>query len=106
MCIKYKIFKLASEFSAFNGENPVPRVFCLFFCLLACFLGTHLYHMEVPRIGVEPELQLPATATTTCDQSLVCDLHHRSLQGGDLNPLSKVRDQTHILMDTSQVRYH
>ena len=84
MCIKYKIFKLASEFSAFNGENPVPRVFCLFFCLLACFLGTHLYHMEVPRIGVEPELQLPATATTTCDPPLAVTYGVGHCKGGIL----------------------
>ena len=27
------------------------------------FLGPHLYHMEVSRLGVESELQLPAYAT-------------------------------------------
>ena len=33
--------------------------------------------MEVPRVGVESELQLPAytTAATTQDLSCVCDLH-------------------------------
>ena len=25
-----------------------------------CFLGPHLWHLEVPRLGVESELQLPA----------------------------------------------
>uniref|UniRef100_A0A8D1M8R1 Cystathionine beta-synthase n=1 Tax=Sus scrofa TaxID=9823 RepID=A0A8D1M8R1_PIG len=36
--------------------------------------------MEVPRVGVESELQLPAytTATATSDPSRVCDLHHSS----------------------------
>ena len=29
------------------------------------FLGSHLQHMEVPRLGVELELQLPAYATAT-----------------------------------------
>ena len=29
------------------------------------FLGLHLQHMEVPRLGVESELQLPAYATAT-----------------------------------------
>ena len=56
--------------------------------------------MQVPRLGVESEQQLPAYATATAmwDPSHVCDLHHSSLQGQILNPLSKSRDQTHILM--------
>ena len=38
--------------------------------------------MEVPRLGVEVELQPPAytTATVTPDPSHVFDLHHRSEQ--------------------------
>ena len=32
--------------------------------------------------------------------SHICDLHHRSQQGQVLNPLSRARDQTGILMDT------
>ena len=34
--------------------------------------------MEVPRLGVESELQLPAytTVTATCDLSGICDLHN------------------------------
>ena len=35
----------------------------------------------------------------------VCDLHYSSQQHQILNPLSKVRDQTHILMDPSHVHY-
>ena len=61
--------------------------------------------MEVPRLGVKPELQLLAyaTATATRDLSLVCDLHCSSQWIPDL--LSGARDQTHILMDTSQIRF-
>ena len=33
-------------------------IFCVFF-----FLGPHLQHVEVPRLGVKLELQLPATVT-------------------------------------------
>ena len=38
-------------------------------------------HMEVPRPGVELELQLPAyiTATSMPDPSCICDLRHGSL---------------------------
>ena len=57
--------------------------------------------MEVPRLGIELELQLPAytTATATQDPSHICDLHHSSWQRGIFNPLSKATDQTCILMD-------
>ena len=61
--------------------------------------------MEVPRLGVESDLQLPAytTATTTWDPSHVCDTHHGSQQRPILNPLSEARDGTQMLMDTSAV---
>ena len=39
---------------------PVPPPF--FFFPLS-FLGPHLRHMEVPRLGVESELQLPTYTT-------------------------------------------
>ena len=56
--------------------------FCIFIYLF-CFLGPHLWHIEVPRPGVESELQLPAYATATAmqDLSYVCDLQHSSQQG-------------------------
>ena len=57
--------------------------------------------MEVPRLGVELELQLPActTATAMPDPSL----HLRSWQRRILHPLSEARGQMHILTDTSRV---
>ena len=36
-----------------------------FFCVCVCILGLHLWHMEVPRLGVESELSLLAYATAT-----------------------------------------
>ena len=56
--------------------------------------------MEVPRLGVELELQplTYARATATWDPSRVCDLHHRSRQHQILNPLSEARDQACNLM--------
>ena len=79
-------------------------LFLLLFLFLF-FLGPHLWHMEVPRLKVESELQLPAytAAAAMQDPSLICDLHHSSWQHCILNPLSKARDQTHILMVTSWV---
>ena len=58
------------------------------------FLGPNLQHMEVPRLGVESELQLPAyaRATATWDLSHLCDLHHSSWQHWIVNPLNKARN--------------
>ena len=67
------------------------------------FLGPHPWQMEVPRLGMESELQLPATATQNL--SPVYDLHRSSQQRWFLNTLSKTRDQTRIPMDPSQVHY-
>ena len=44
-----------------------------------------------------------ATATAILDPSHICSLNHSFWQCQILNPLSEARDQTHILMDTSQV---
>ena len=70
------------------------------------FLGPLQQHMQVPRLGVELELQSPAyaRATATRDPSHVCSLHHSSRQCWILNPLSKVRDQTRNLMVPSWIR--
>ena len=61
--------------------------------------------MEVPRLGVKSELQLMAyaTATATSDLGRICNLCHSLWQCLILNPPSKSRGQTHILLDTSQV---
>ena len=61
--------------------------------------------MEVPRLGVELELQLRvyATATAMQDPSRVCDLHLGSQQCWILSPLSDARNRTCILMDTRWV---
>ena len=61
--------------------------------------------MEVPRLGVESDLHLPAYATATAMQDLshVCDLRHSPWQHQILDPLSKARDQTRNLMVPSQI---
>ena len=61
--------------------------------------------MQVPRLGIKLELQPLAYATATAmpDPSHVCDLYHSSQQYGIRNLLSKARDWTCVLMDTSQI---
>ena len=56
--------------------------------------GAHLQHKEVPRLGVELELQLLDYATATATQNLryICDLRHSLQQSQMLNPLSKATD--------------
>ena len=44
------------------GQFPTVPFFFFFFFF---FLGLHLWHTEVPRLGVKSELQLPAYVTAT-----------------------------------------
>ena len=90
--------------SAVDSLDPFFSFFFFGFWFLV-FLGHHLWHTELPRIGVKLELQLLAytTATATPDPSLVCKLHLSSQQCRILNPLSGLRDLHHVLMYTSWV---
>ena len=51
--------------------------------------------MEVPRLGLKAELQLPAYATAMPDPSHLCGMRQHQI----FNPLNEARDQTHILTD-------
>ena len=57
------------------------------------------WHIDIPRLGVELELQLPTMATPTAMwvQSLLCDLHHSSWQPQIPDPLSKGRMESESL---------
>ena len=69
-----------------------------------------MHLMDILRLGVELELQLPAYTTAaaiaTQDPSHVCNLCHGSWQREIFNPLNTARDQTRVLMDTSRIRDH
>ena len=75
-------------------------------CFLS-FLGLHQKHMKVPRLGVETKLQLLTytVATAMWHPSRVCCLHHSSWQCWILSPLREARDQTRVLLHTSQILY-
>ena len=63
MAYRFKVFFLLCSF--------VPGF--LFFFFLFSFLGPQLRHMEVPRLGVESELQLLAYTTAHSNAgSLTC----------------------------------
>ena len=55
-----------------NQTLPEPSAEFFFFFF---FSGPPLRHMEVPRLGIKLELQLPVYATAMPDPSLICDLH-------------------------------
>ena len=61
--------------------------------ILFVFLGLHPHHMEVPRLGVELEVELPAYTTPIAmgGSKLVCNLHRSSWQCRIPNTLSKAR---------------
>ena len=69
------------------------------------FLGLYLHHIEVPRPGIESDLQFLAytTATATQEPSHIFNQHDSSGQCRIFNPLSEAMDRTCILMDTSGV---
>ena len=80
LCLFPFYFKPGHFFFCFIKKIFFPLKKLLFFFFFFFFLGPHLWYMEVPRLGVESELQLPATATVTAmqDQSHLCNLHHSS----------------------------
>ena len=99
--------------SVVQQSDLVIHIYTFFFVfyfiyLFFVFFGPHPWHMEVPRLGVEAELQLLAytTATETWGPNHIFDQHHSSRQCWSLNPLSEARDPTCVLMDTSQIRCH
>ena len=70
--------KLLAYTTGTATQDPSLKTKFLFF--LFCFLGPHLQHMEVPRLGVELELPAYEMQDPSCD----CDLHHSSWQCGSL----------------------
>ena len=64
--------------------------------------------MEISRLGVQSELQLPAypQLRATQDPSHVCDLHHSSWQRRILIPLTEARDRTRNPVVPSRIRFH
>jgi len=75
------------------------------FCFVLVFFRADQWHMEVPRLEVKLELQLPAYTTATPDPSCICDLHRSSQQHLIPDPRTEARDRTRILMDTRWIHF-
>ena len=99
-CSNFILLHVAVQFKVIIDMHVLNAFFFLFMAAPT--------QMEVPRLGVESELQLPAytTATATRDMSGVCNLYHSSQQHQILNLLRKARDQTCNLMAPSWIRFH
>ena len=76
--------------------------FLLFFCRSTGV--AYVRYRARGRIGAP--LLAYTTVTATPDSSRVCKLHCSSRQCWILNPQCETRDQTCILMDSSQVHFH
>ena len=94
----------------YRSDSDLHFIIILFIYL---FIFSFLFRAALTAYGsswarAESELQLRAytTATAMRDLSHVCNLDHSSQHRQILNPLSKPRDQTCILRETSRVHYH
>ena len=69
---------ILGPFTFWNGLHSISLNKSFFFNLfififyIFAFSGSHLQHMEVPRLGVKSELQLLAYATATAMPNLSC----------------------------------
>ena len=97
--------KLHKTMFILGSWRSARRLMIYIYIFFLLFLGFHPWHIEVRRLGVELELYLQASATTTAtpNPSRVCHLHQSSQQRWILNPLSEARKGTHIFMDTNHV---
>ena len=87
--VHLKLFCCIPKRKVCPEKNHLWDFLKIFFNLIFCFLGLHLQHMEVPRLGIELELQLLVctTATEMPDPSCICNLYHSSQPCQILNPL-------------------
>ena len=80
-----------------------PHGGLLFFCLFRATTAVYRGSQARGLIRTAAAGLYHSHSTATWDPSHVFDLHHSLCQHQILNPLSKARDRTHVLMDTSWV---
>ena len=53
-------------FALSNSNHSVKNIIIIvIIIIILVFLGPHLQHMDIPRLGIESEMQLPAYTTAT-----------------------------------------
>ena len=82
-------------------------IFIIYFCFVLFFFilftATPVaYGSSLSRDQIRAATGAYATAVATLDLSHICHLHHSLHQCRIFNPLNEARNQTHILLDTSQ----
>ena len=85
-----------------KAADKIKVVNQMTFFFFFVFIGPYPWHVEVPRLGVELELHLPAY-TTAMGTLRICNLHLSSQQRRILNLLSKARDQTCVVLGNRQI---
>ena len=68
LCFAAKIYLFSFKPVGFLPLRLNEFCLCFLLCFVFGFSGLHLWHMEVPRLGVDVELELPAYATATAMQ--------------------------------------
>ena len=94
-----ELFFYINKWAKWHRRPSFPPISAFFFFFLLLRATPAAYDGSLAT--AQSELQMLAKAMP--DPSRVCILHHSSQQHQILNPLSKARGQTHVLMDTSQV---
>ena len=93
--------------SLFKKVNQIISVSFFFFCLFAFSRATPAAYGDSQARGqigaVAPSLHRSHSNTRSRPYR---DLQHSSRQHRILNPLSKARDRTCVLMDASQIHFH
>ena len=96
-CLRVYIQPSACVFTYYKHLER-PDSFFFFFWYFV-FSGPHPQHMEIPRLGVELEVQLPAfTTATTMRIQVLLPPAPQLMATPILNALSEARDQTRNLM--------
>lgn len=97
------------EFYKINLQTQLPsKLFILFFLFFFLFkiLGPRLQYMEVPRLWSNWSCNSQPTLQKQQLQVQAAPVRYTTAHGNPgLNPLNEARDLTHVLMDTSRVRY-
>ena len=107
LCVNIYVFKEICTSQSISNKNHLLQEFLGVVVVVVVFRAALVgYGSSQARCQVRAAAATYTTVTTTQVPSLDCDLHHSSWQHQILKPLSRARNQTCVLMDTSQVCYH
>ena len=96
------------EIQSDSGSQVSAFIYLFLIFFLILFLGPNLWHMEVPRLGLEPELQLLASTTPQPQQGQIqaASATYISAYGKAGSLIGKFKNQTHIFTDIGRIYFH